>query len=477
MFRNIKTVPLPVELEPFDIDSPLFISRTGATFEIQLTETEIQKLLHEKPSLRLIQGNLRELCSKTQELNGLHDKIFKQALMTWLHIHSRTADDWLEDISDYVQYGCVSFGVPSQGGKEEYLSCLMELISKGNTIFPMIIESQQSEKLVIRRPDHYLPDIQLLEVKQAIMIAERGPWFQTSEKRVKEVMSLFDEYYNSVPIELPVFKEIRQEWESQRDLLQAAVILVGGYSASRTNRYSKRQQRAELQLNQAVNVLNFFTDHLMEKFNVQNLHEHGKLNAIDELKFELLQEISKKKQKLLKKLTGSHMHLQFEEAWCQYLEVQKDQLELLSDFYTSPKDGDENDACSQSQKVKIEQEADSEVEKTRCTITERLERFERSFMHLKDFRQAVHQLTSYMLGEATDFLKPYRMKGNVKTLLAYELGQLHRDFGKGKFSFDCQKFYISLFDCFDEADAVGPFYYDTLMYRRMSKKTTYKKFI
>ncbi len=273
-FPRVQTNPLPAAgyTPILNILGPVVRDRIAQERIVEISVEQLSAIALGHPALRSAFDTVAVNCNANNHIIGLQQKIFREALLTWIHIHSRTEADWFEDVEEYIDYGCHSFGGPDFHGKREYLLCVKYLLEFGREIMPISFPASPNGTCTIRQTDQCLSEEKLKKVVCHVIWCIDPSVSADDMARFEELITIFDNWFNSIPCELEPLKKLKQEWEEGKEIIKAGVFILGHFVGFRPNRYMDIPVRTGLTKEFVIEVINTLTDNLILNHSVLDIH-------------------------------------------------------------------------------------------------------------------------------------------------------------------------------------------------------------
>jgi hypothetical protein len=202
---------------------------------------------------------------KKETYKGLPIKIVSQTSYTEYHILQRIdANDWFEDITEYIEYNQHSFGHPAIG-LNHYLGNIKHFI-----------EQSKENKLTEKKRQ------KLLGFINEYYAEPKGV-----NTNLNELYEVYRRWLNTFPFEISYFKHLKEYFEKQLPILKGT---------PETNRYSglaKAKMQTKISL---IEALIKTSDSLLTQINGVMLYENGVITDANKIKLELV--INSRKLKL-----------------------------------------------------------------------------------------------------------------------------------------------------------------------------------
>ena len=200
--------------------------------------------------------------------SNIVEKILNQIAFTEYHIKTQINKEyWYKDITDYIEYNVMSFGVPSIG-VDSYLDFMKHWITNST----LLTDKTKSKKIF-----------------EFIVLNYDTPVETTKSNRASfdELYKTYENWLNIFPFEVSFFNPLKSHFEKQ------IPVLYGKFELNKYTGDGKAKMHTKGSL---LTVLMNLTNDLVTRINTSTLYEKGKLTEPKKIKMELI--LSERKMKL-----------------------------------------------------------------------------------------------------------------------------------------------------------------------------------
>ena len=261
-----------VRIYPININAPLNVEFEESfphccEFHESVKEM-IDTFVDNFPKSNLEKEVQRRLHISRKDLQYLKIRIPKQVKYTEQIIRDKiNAEDWYEDITDYIEYNVYSLGSPSFG-RGTYSIAVNHWVLNAK----LNIEDYKREKLS-------------LFLHQYI-----NPSEPVETASLNKLHSIYQRWLKSFPFDLPYFSGIKHQFENRLPFLAGK---------ARVNRYSKVATAKGHTESSFVIALLDLTKSILSKIDSVQLFEEGKISSTEQRRLELIKQERKVKNKEL----------------------------------------------------------------------------------------------------------------------------------------------------------------------------------